>query len=67
MRSDRQVKQIDFFMNSFVYSSISNNTAEVFNVAMTKLLTNWKHFSDDLVVFLNCIEKDFIFVQRSFE
>ena len=67
MRSNRQVKTIDFFMNSFVYSTISNNSTKIFNVVMIELLSNWKHFFNDLVVFLNCIEENSIFVERFFE
>ena len=67
MRSNRQIKTIDFFMNSFVYSIISNSSTEIFNVVMIELLSNWKHSFDDLVAFLNCIEEDFIFVERFFE
>ena len=40
MRSNRQVKTIDFFMNSFVYSIISNNSTKIFNVVMIELLSN---------------------------
>ena len=40
MRSNRQVKTIDFFMNSSVYSTISNNSTKVFNVVMIELLSN---------------------------
>jgi hypothetical protein len=67
MNSNRQIKQIDFFMNSFVYSIISNNSTKIFNVFMIELLSNWKYFFDDLIAFLNCIDENFIFVERFFE
>ena len=66
MRSGRQAKQIDFSMNPSAYLTISNNTAEVFNVAMTELLTNWKHSSDDLVALLNCIDENPTSAERIF-
>ena len=40
MRSNRQIKTIDFFINLFVYSTISNNSTEIFNVVMIELLSN---------------------------
>ena len=40
MRSNRQIKTIDFFMNSSVYSTISNNSTKIFNVVMIELLSN---------------------------